>query len=89
MPIVISRPKNETELVEKLLQYSRDTNWIKDNYLCLFEQYPMKYIAVKNQKVLYIADSMEEIISKITGDGKLPGNYAIDYLTDEVCNFLF
>ena len=49
----------------------------------------MKYIAVKNQKVSYIAGSMEEIISEITGDGKLPGNYAIDYLTDEVCNFLF
>jgi len=49
----------------------------------------MKYVAVKNQKVLYIADSMEEIVSKIVNDGEIPGNFAIDYLTDEVCNFLF
>ena len=89
MPLLINRPKNESELMEKLLHYSRDTKWIKDNYLRLFEQHPMKYVAVKNQKVVYIADSMEEIVSKIVNDGKIPGNFAIDYLTDEVCNFLF
>lgn len=89
MPLLINRPKNEAELMEKLLHYSRDTNWIKDNYMRLFEKHPTKYIAVKNKTVSYVAESMEEMITIILNDGKIPGNYAIDYLTDEKCNFLF
>ena len=89
MPILIGRPKQETELMKTLSQYSRNHNWIKDNYTHLLGLHPRKYIAVRAREVMYVADSMEEIISAITDEGKIPGDYAIDYLTDEECNFLF
>lgn len=89
MPILIGKPQDEKELMKRLLRYSKDHNWIKDNYERLFEQYPMKYIAVKNKRVRYIAESMEKLVSKIIKDGNIPGNYAIDYLTNEKCNYLF
>jgi len=89
MPILIGRPKHEEELMEKLLHYSHDQNWIKENYSRLFEQYPMKYIAVKNKKVCYVSDSMKDLVSKIILKGDIPGNYAIEYLTDEIFHYLF
>ena len=89
MSILVGNPEHEKELMEKLLQYSRDQNWIRDNYSRLFDQHPMKYIAVKNQEVHHVADSLKGLISKIIRSGNIPGNYAIDFLTDEKCNYLF
>lgn len=89
MPLLVGRPRHEKELMDKLKLYTRDHNWIKANYKQLMEEHGKKYIAVKNQHVVYFADTTEDLVSLITDNDDITRDYAIEYLTDEECTFIF
>jgi len=89
MSVQIGTPRPEKDLMERLSRYTRDHNWIKHNYAELLEKFPKQYIAVKNQDVKYNALSTEELVKKMLRAKDNPADYAIEFLTDEKCSFLF
>ena len=88
MSLLIERIEHEEELMKKLKEYTRDHNWIKDNYKTLYQEYGEKYIAVKNQQVVADGETIEELKAKLEPQGDLT-EYVIEYLTEKPCNYLF
>ncbi len=86
--LLIEKTEHEEELMKKLVRYTHDHNWIKDNYETLFEQYGEKYVAVKNQQVVADGESIEELKAKLETIGNL-SDYVIEYLIEKQCNYLF
>jgi len=75
--------------MDRLKLYSRDYNWVRDNYSELVKQYPQEYIAVKNMKVRYHEKTMKELIDRMQTRSEKPSEFAVEFLTDEKCAFLF
>jgi hypothetical protein len=86
--LLIERIEHEEELMKKLEEYTRDHDWIKDNYQTLHKRYGEKYIAVKKQQVVADAKTIEELKAKLEPQGDLT-EYVIEYLTEKPCNYLF
>jgi hypothetical protein len=89
MVVQLKEPRYEKDLMDRLSKYSRDYNWIKDNHSELLKEYPRKYIAVRNRKVLYHGETMKELIDRMQVRSEDPSEFAIEFLTDEKCTFLF
>ncbi|MCW4049811.1 MAG: DUF5678 domain-containing protein [Candidatus Bathyarchaeota archaeon] len=89
MSLLVEKPEYERELMKKLNRYSRDQNWIKDNYKKLLKKHGSNYIAVKNKKVIEVGENIEELIHKLKKLGEDPSECSIEFLTDKECNFLF
>ena len=88
MSLLIEKTEHEEELMKKLREYTRDHNWIKDNYQTLHKQYGERYIAVKNQKIVADGKDVEELKTKLEHLGNL-SEYVIEYLTEKPCNYLY
>ena len=86
--MLIEKMEHEEELMEKLSRYTNDHNWIKDNYKTLFEKHGDRYIAVKNLQVAANGKSIEELKAKLENIGNL-SDFAIEYLTEKPCNYLY
>jgi len=89
MVVQLKEPRYEKELMDRLKLYSRDYNWVRDNYSELVKQYPQEYIAVKNMKVRYHEKTMKELIDRMQTRSEKPSEFAVEFLTDEKCAFLF
>ncbi len=89
MSVLVKRRIKDKDLVDKLNRYTHDFNWIQDNRLALQSKYNRKYIAVKNENVIFFADNIEEMLGKILESGGDIAEYIIDYLTDEKISLLF
>lgn len=89
MSVLAVRRIKDKALAEKLNRYSHDFNWIQDNRLDLQRKYNRKYIAVKNEDVIFFADSIEEMLAKILKSGGNIDEYIVDYITDEKISLLF
>ena len=87
--LLVKRPSEDHMLSNKLNRYAKDFNWIQDNMRSLTAKYLKKYIAVKDQKVAYVADSMTEMVANILADGNDVSDYIIEYLQEEKQNFVF
>jgi len=83
MPALVKRPINNRDLAMKFKRYTRDYNWVQDNRDRLKEKYNNKYIAVKNFKVHYTADTMPEMVRKILESGDEVGDFIIEFITDK------
>jgi hypothetical protein len=89
MVVQLKEPRYEKDLMDRLKLYSRDYNWVRDNYSELVKQYPQEYIAVKNMKVRYHEKTMKELIDRMQTRSEKPSEFAVEFLTDEKCAFLF
>jgi len=52
------------ESLRRLERSAQDTKWLLDNEETLRAKYLHKYIAIKNQKVVFVADTPEEMVAK-------------------------
>jgi glycine betaine/choline ABC-type transport system substrate-binding protein len=89
MVVQLKEPRYEKDLIDRLKLYSCDYNWVRDNYSELVKQYPQEYIAVKNMKVRYHEKTMKELIDRMQTRSEKPSEFAVEFLTDEKCAFLF
>jgi len=89
MSVLFKRRIKDKALAEKLGRYTHDFNWIQDNRLDLQSRYNRKYIAVKNEDVIYFADSIEEMLVKVLESGGNIDEYIVEYITDEKISLLF
>lgn len=89
MVVQLKEPRYEKDLMDRLRLYSRDYNWIRDNYSELVKQYPREYVAVRDMVVRYRGKTMKGLIDRMQARGEKPSEFAIEFLTDEKCAFLF
>jgi hypothetical protein len=79
----------DKNLQMKYRRLQQDYLWILVNEEKLRKGYPNKYIAVQNQTVGFVDDSIEGIVLKITQSGRQVEDYAIEYIGQHPVNFLF
>jgi len=91
LSVIIKEPnQDKKEELSKLLQnFSKDHNYIKDNYGTLLKKYEDQYIAVRNKKVVYHADNLEKLVEKIKLNDDEVNKYVIDYLTSKDVCYLY
>jgi len=56
---------SEAELLKRLKAFEEDSKWLSKNCEELREKYEGKVFAIKNQKVIQTADSVEELVKKL------------------------
>lgn len=87
--VYFNEPMYDRNLMERLMLYSRDYNWIMGHYAELVKEYPRMYIAVRNKKVLYHVETMKKLIDRMKAKSEDPSGFAVAFLTEEKCSFLF
>ncbi len=70
----------EEEKVERLERAAQDMKWLLDSEDELRVQYMHKYIAIKNKKVVFSADTPEEMVTKTQAAG--------EDLNDLLCGYM-
>lgn len=76
-------------VAKKFSRVQRDYRWILINRSNLIHQYPNKYIAVENQTVRFVADTVEALKVEINGHSEQVEDFAIEYLSSRPRSFLF
>jgi len=71
------------QILEGLKDFSRDMDWIYENQDQLRKEYPNKYVAVMNLKVIDSDPDLQNLIRKLKEKGKNPGEIPIEYISEE------
>jgi len=71
------------QILEGLKDFSRDMDWIYENQDQLRKEYPNKYVAVMNLKVIDSDPNLQNLIRKLKEKGKNPGEIPIEYISEE------
>lgn len=78
----------EKELVAKHNSLSSEYRWIFANTEKLRKEHPNKYIAVKNEQVVFAYDDAKRLLEKIAQTGSNPDDFAIEYIHKKPTSFL-
>ncbi len=81
--IVKLDPALEKRVTVKLTRAREDMEWFFANEKKLRSKYLNKYVAIKNKKILLIADTPEEMYTKIEASGEDPNDLLCDYMRKE------
>ncbi len=68
-------------LLVRLKHYSSDVDWIEEHRDKLRGRYPNLFVAVKNQRVLFTASTMVEIVKLIEGANASAEDCAVEYIS--------
>jgi hypothetical protein len=74
---------------KKFQRLQNDYSWLQKNRSMLVEKYPNKYIAVENESIRFIADSVESLIADIIRTNEQVEDFAIQFLSTRPRNYLF
>lgn len=90
---VVEVKKNDNSAVDKELvnqhnRLSSDFRWIFDNTEKLRAKYPDKYIAVKDQQVVFAYRDAKRLLGKIALSGLSADDFAIEYVHKKPTCFL-
>ncbi len=70
--------------LDKLTEFTKNTRWLLENIEGLRAKHPDRYVAVFDSgKQVIEAESMKELMDKITKQGKNPETGAIEFVTRE------
>jgi hypothetical protein len=83
-----NNPELEKELAKKHNKLRLDYLWIFANGEMLRAKYPNKYVAVKDQKVLYANEDAKRLITTITMAGEDINDFAVEYVHKKSTCFL-
>jgi hypothetical protein len=75
--------------MKRFYRLQKDYKWILNHKKQLRREYPNKYVAVENEAVRYIGDTMEALMSEIAVNNEQIDNFAIEYLSEHSTNLLF
>ena len=93
MPLLKIKRDIDPTLEKKLLTTNQrlreDFLWIFTNEQKLRRKYSNNYIAVKNKKVVFVDNTLENVMAEISSAHKNVLDYAIHYVTEKPSNFLF
>ena len=79
----------DMELFDKHNWLSSDFRWIFANTEKLRSKYPDKYIAVKDQRVVFAYDDAKRLLDQIALSGLSADDFAIEYVRKELSCLLF
>ena len=68
-------------ILGRLKRYSSDVDWIEERRRDLRGKYPDLFIAVKNHRVLFTAQSMTGIVKLIHEAGESAEDCAVEYIS--------
>ncbi len=71
---------SEEEKLRHIEKSALDTKWLLDNEEALRSKYLNKYIVIKNQKVVFVADTPEEMVAKTQAAGEDLNNLLCGYM---------
>ena len=74
------REKNE-QILKRIVDFSRNMDWISENQEKLRKKYPNKYIAVMSLKVIDSDSDLQSLIRKLKEKGKNPGDVPIEFMS--------
>lgn len=60
----------------------KEFKYFMDNHDSLYNDYPNKYIVIKDEKVLYAEDNMEEALERAIGGGLQVGSFLIQLCSE-------
>jgi hypothetical protein len=70
--------------LDKLTEFTRNTQWLLENLDSLREKYHDRYVAIFDSgRRIIDATTMEELSSKIAQSGRTPESCAIEFVTRE------
>ncbi len=85
MPVLLQKnsvnPKLEHEMLSKLNQLQLEYLWISDNEHKLQSKHLNKYIAVKDQKVIFDSDDFEALMKVLIKSEQDVDSFAIKHVT--------
>jgi hypothetical protein len=68
-------------LLLRLKHYSTDVDWIEEHRDKLRARYPDLFVAVKKQRVIFTAPTMDEIVKLIDEAGASAEDCAVEYIS--------
>ena len=78
----MGKMKEDSLLFEDLENGIKDAEWFSKRYSNLKKEYPKKFVAIKDKKVVLVENKLEILIEKISKIGN-PNEFLIDFLPDE------
>lgn len=88
MPLLVEKHTTEPSMYQQRENLRADYKWIGTQEEMLRQKYPNMYVAVKDQKVLLVADSAYKLIDVLKAKGIPVSNIAIKFLSDHPTCFL-
>lgn len=87
MSLLVVRRSNDAPY-EQRERLRNDYKWIVDHKAELIQEYPEKYIAVIDRKVVLVEDNVYAILNKIRAAGLNPDKFAVEYVSGQPICFL-
>jgi predicted aspartyl protease len=90
---VVEVKKNDNSVAGKALfdrhnRLSSDFRWIFDNTEMLRSKYPDKYVAVKDQQVVFAYRDAKRLFAKLAMSGLSADDYAVEFVRKKPSCFL-
>ncbi|MGD0996190.1 MAG: hypothetical protein ABR909_11785 [Candidatus Bathyarchaeia archaeon] len=76
-------------LTQRFCRLQKDYRWIINHKKELRNEYPNQYVAVENESVRYVANTIEALMSSISRNNEQVDNFAIEYLSQYPTSLLF
>ncbi len=68
------------QILDEFRNFEESSSFVSKNFKLLQEQYPGKYIAVSDSRVLASADSFESLISEVNKVGKNLKDVIVEFI---------
>jgi hypothetical protein len=78
----------DSALLVRLKHYSLDVDWIEEHRSQLRGEYPNRFIAVKNRRVLFTAQTMTDVVVLIKEAGVSAEDCAVEYISQHETDLL-
>jgi ABC-type phosphate/phosphonate transport system ATPase subunit len=75
--------KKNDVLVEEMRHAQKETEWLSEHYSQLKKDYPRKFVAIKNQQVVFVEGKLETLLKKLKAKFGDTNGFFIEFLPDE------
>jgi len=72
--------KEEVLVLEELTKANNDLKWFTQNYTKIQKDCSNKFVAIKDEKVMFCATELEKLINELTEHKKNPTNFLVDFV---------
>jgi hypothetical protein len=75
--------KKTAEILKGLQEFSADMDWIDAELERLRKEYPNKYIAVHNRRVIEADSDLQSLIRKLREKNLNPGDIPVEFIAEK------
>ena len=74
---------SDGKLMEELVEFNRDMDWISHNQEKIRRKHPNKYVAVMKRRIIDVDSELRTLIRRLREKGIDPGEIAIEFISEE------